>query len=238
MAGPRREAGGSARHASWRPWVVLLLGLLTSIIALAGFISIAAGVVEREVEAFDRSILSLIQRIRTPEGTRVMVALTAMGDGVPLAAATVFWVIATLARRDRPSAALMVFAAGGAAALNLLLKPLFGRSRPPNPLATIPGDGVPALGYAFPSGHAMLSLCIYGFAAYLALQGGPRSPARLTIATAHVLLILGIGFSRLYLGVHWPTDVAAGYLAGAPWLAACILARALGDAWPRRTPRN
>ena len=51
MAGPRREAGGSTRHASWRPWVVLLLGLLTSIIALAGFISIAAGVVEREVEA-------------------------------------------------------------------------------------------------------------------------------------------------------------------------------------------
>jgi membrane-associated phospholipid phosphatase len=238
MASPRREAGGSTRHTSWRPWVILLVGLATSIVALAGFITIAAGVVEREVEAFDRSILSLIQKIRTPEGTRVMVALTALGDGVPLAAVTAFWVIASLARRDRPSAALMVFAAGGAAGLNLLLKPLFERSRPPDPLAAIPGGGMPTLGYAFPSGHAMLSLCIHGFAAYLALQGSPRSPARLTIAAAHALLILGIGFSRLYLGVHWPTDVAAGYLAGAPWLAACILTRALGCAWPRRTPRN
>jgi membrane-associated phospholipid phosphatase len=113
-------------------------------------------------------------------------------------------------------------AVGGSALLNLVLKIIFHRTRPVFPQAFLVDTG-----YSFPSGHTMISLAFYGVIAYIALtyiKG--RSWKVLTVVGALVISVV-IGFSRLYLGVHYLTDVLAGWAAGGLWLAVCIL----GDYW-------
>ncbi len=88
--------------------------------------------------------------------------------------------------------------------------------------------------YSFPSGHAMVSLVIYGMLSYLLATRFHRK--RKSILSVTILLIAAIGLSRLYLGVHWPTDVIAGYAAGLVWLIACIFSL---EVWrQRRLIRN
>lgn len=106
--------------------------------------------------------------------------------------------------------------------LNLALKNIFQRSRPIFPQAFSVETG-----FGFPSGHTMISLAFYGVAAYIALTFiKSRNWKVLTVTGALVISVL-IGFSRLYLGVHYLTDVLAGWAAGGLWLAVCIL----GNYW-------
>jgi undecaprenyl-diphosphatase len=111
----------------------------------------------------------------------------------------------------------LLLAAGGAQLLNSLLKGEFQRVRPSPVLGMIPVQS-----FSFPSGHAMEAAAFYGFLAYLGwrlLQGG----ARAAYLAGLVFLVFAIGLSRLYLGVHYFTDVLAGYLAGFIWVDAVIL---------------
>jgi undecaprenyl-diphosphatase len=80
-----------------------------------------------------------------------------------------------------------------------------------------------ATGYSFPSGHSTGALANFGFLAYLACLTASRRRTRLAIAGGVGLLILGIGFSRVYLGAHYPSDVVGGFLLGGAWLCACVL---------------
>lgn len=99
----------------------------------------------------------------------------------------------------------------GAGATSYILKILVNRTRPdgliPSIIETSP---------SFPSGHATLGMALYGFLAYLLCKTYPKYTA--FIVTGATVLILALGFSRLYLGVHFPTDVLAGYLFGGLWL--------------------
>ncbi|NLB87665.1 MAG: phosphatase PAP2 family protein [Syntrophomonadaceae bacterium] len=97
-----------------------------------------------------------------------------------------------------------------------LLKDFFGRPRPSGEHLTI------ATGMSFPSGHAMLSMAFYGFVAYLLAQRVNSPQRRKLIWAVAVIFIFLIGFSRLYLNVHYPTDVIAGFLLGALFLFAFI----------------
>ncbi|HMC29816.1 MAG TPA: phosphatase PAP2 family protein, partial [Candidatus Angelobacter sp.] len=77
--------------------------------------------------------------------------------------------------------------------------------------------------YSFPSGHALTSLCFYGVMAGLLSARIKSLPWRIALWTAAVLLIIAIGLSRIYLGVHYPSDVLAGYLAATVWVSAVIV---------------
>ncbi len=106
---------------------------------------------------------------------------------------------------------------GGAQLLNDVLKGEFHRVRPAPVLGMIPVQA-----FSFPSGHAMVSAAFYGFLAYLSwrvLRGWWRTASTLAL----LALVLAIGLSRLYLGVHYLTDVLAGYLAGFVWADTVIL---------------
>ena len=97
-----------------------------------------------------------------------------------------------------------------------VLKRIFERVRP---------DIFPVIaesGYSFPSGHAMGAICFYGILAYFAGLGLRSKPLRWGLMAAAGIYILLIGLSRVYLGVHYPTDILAGYAAGATWLFFCI----------------
>jgi len=99
-----------------------------------------------------------------------------------------------------------------------ILKSSIRRARPEFAASFLHG-----FSYSFPSGHAMNSTIVYGMLAYILITLRARqTAAKLGIVLFTVLLVLGIGFSRLYLGVHYPSDVLGGFAAGIAWLAACI----------------
>ena len=111
--------------------------------------------------------------------------------------------------------ALAICLAGGAV-LSILLKSLFHRVRPETFWV------VPETGFSFPSGHALATMCFYGMLAFLAIRNIEKWRGRLAVITIAVIISLAVGISRIYLGVHYPTDVVAGYAAGFMWLTFCI----------------
>ncbi|WP_026731611.1 phosphatase PAP2 family protein [Fischerella sp. PCC 9605] len=164
----------------------------------------------------DKAILLAIQKLHTPLLDRIMLGVTFLGE--PLVLLLVCLGLGTGLRhyKRRSEITTLTTAAFGAISLNFLLKELFCRARP-----ALWNYIVNVRHYSFPSGHAMVSMVIYGFLGYLLAKQFPQYRRRIFALSA--VLIVAIGFSRLYLGVHWPTDVVAGYAAGLVWLTACIL---------------
>jgi undecaprenyl-diphosphatase len=130
-------------------------------------------------------------------------------------------------------------AVAGSAVLNHLLKVLFARPRPhfEHPLLV-------ETSYSFPSGHAMESFVVYGMLAYFAVLALRSWESRVAAVFGAALLVVLIGFSRMYLGVHYLSDVLAGYAAGGVWLSALItgtetIRRSKNETKPtRRTSEN
>lgn len=137
--------------------------------------------------------------------------------GAPVLIASVVAALLWFAWRRawRDAAALAITATGGVA-LSTALKLIFQRGRPETATEFITHHS-----WSFPSGHAMNSMVSYGFLAVLLLHHVADSPKRATILIVAALLIGVIGFSRLYLGVHYLSDVVGGWMAGAAWLIVC-----------------
>jgi membrane-associated phospholipid phosphatase len=150
--------------------------------------------------------------------TGVLSVVTQFGGADVLLAVTLVAALVLLLLRRFAHAALMVAALAGGEALNWALKAAFERPRPQfaEPLAT-------AAGFSFPSGHAMASLVVYGALAFVIATGVASRRTRALVLISAVALVLAIGFSRVYLGVHYPSDVLAGYSAGLAWLVLCAL---------------
>ncbi len=203
---------------------VRFIGLLIAAFSLWGFYEIAEEVLERETQSIDTRILLTIRQWHTPLLDRVMVVMTNIGNPSVLLVASLLLAAFLLWRKQRAETVTLAIAAVGALGLNTVLKELFARSRPELWQRTVDVNF-----YSFPSGHAMMSVVVFGIIGYLLATHLPRW--RIAIATGTVLLVCAIGFSRLYFGVHWPTDIVAGYSAGIVWLVACILSL---EIWKRR----
>jgi membrane-associated phospholipid phosphatase len=144
-----------------------------------------------------------------------MLVITFIGDPLVLFISCLILGTWLLRLKQKSEATTLAIAAIGAIGLNILLKHLFSRARPAL------WDRIVDVGqYSFPSGHAMVSMVIYGFIGYILANRYRRQ--QWWIVSLTTLLVIAIGFSRLYLGVHWPTDIIAGYAAGLVWLIACI----------------
>jgi undecaprenyl-diphosphatase len=161
---------------------------------------------------------------RSAVGTDAFGVLTFLGSpAVVLAIAAVACVV-LYRRRELADAALLPLVLAGAELLNLVLNLSFHRPRPE--VAFVDLDT-----YSFPSGHAMASTAAYGALAYLAWGPLPALGARVLLAAGAAVLVGLICFSRLYLGVHYLSDVLAGIAGGAFWLAVSVAIRA---AWGDR----
>jgi undecaprenyl-diphosphatase len=114
----------------------------------------------------------------------------------------------------------------GGALLNGALKHLIRRPRPAHSAI------LSSQSWSFPSGHAMVSLIGYGMLAYVLVVLGPPSVRRAIVVWGAACLILAIGVSRLFLGVHYFSDVIGGYAAGVLWLSACISGLEVARRWP------
>lgn len=203
---------------------VRFIGLLIAMFALWGFYEIAEEVLEQETQSIDTRILVTIRQWHTPLLDRVMIVITNLGNPSVLLVVSLLLAAFLLWHKRRAETVTLTIAAVGALGLNIVLKDLFARSRPELWQRTVEVNF-----YSFPSGHAMMSVVVFGIIGYLLAMHVPRW--RSAIVTVTVLLVCAIGFSRLYFGVHWPTDIAAGYAAGTVWLAACILSL---EIWKRR----
>ena len=194
---------------------IRVVGLLIAGFAIWVFAQIADEVVEKETTTTDTQILQAIRRLHTPLLDQIMVGITFLGQPSVLVVLSLSLGIWLLLQRRRSEATTLAIAAIGAAGLNYWLKELFARDRP-----ALWDRVVDVRYYSFPSGHAMVSVVMYGLIGYLLAKTFPRWRVLIFILT--IGLIVAIGFSRLYLGVHWPTDIASGYAAGLVWLIACI----------------
>lgn len=192
--------------------VYLLGGLLVSVGVLL-FAALAEDIARpSSLVAFDTQLAAALQSIWTPRVVLAFGRLTVLGSGDALAVIAVGVGLILLLRKEHSLLIGWVVATLGAGVLTYSLKAIFQRMRP---------EYAHISGWSFPSGHSLGSFIAYGMLAYILSHYLPRWPARIT-AAGLLLLVLYIGFSRLYLGVHYFSDVIAGYSAAMVWLAVCI----------------
>ena len=172
-------------------------------------------VLEQEAFTFDETILRHIHQLANPVLDRVMVFITSLGNPHTVVPLTGIAFAFLLVKRQRWAAMFFALDAAGGVALSYFLKLAFSKSRP-----QLWDSPINEVTYSYPSGHALGSMVIYGFLSYIFARMYPRYSA--AIYTFAVLMIVSIGFSRLYLGVHWPTDILGGYGIGFLWITACI----------------
>ncbi|HEV2147319.1 MAG TPA: phosphatase PAP2 family protein [Longimicrobiaceae bacterium] len=210
----------------------LAMGMVVALLLLWGFAGLAEWVAEGRTQSFDDAVLLWLNERATPWLTVAALEVTALGAGL------VVWMVVAVASaflwvsRHRYSVALLWVAALGATGLNSILKALFDRPRPD----LFPWRAPYAGQSSFPSGHAMTAMVVYLTLAYLVARLEPTPLLRrLTLASTAVVILL-IGLSRMYLGVHFPTDVIAGYLAGFVWAVFCALGIEAVRYFRRRRP--
>ena len=201
----------------------LLAGFIVGGASIYGFIGLFDELREvDELEIFDRTLASAISDHALPAAVTWFGGITWLGHWGVLTSAGVVVAAVLLARRRTVLFVAWTGALIGGGLLNLALKAAIQRGRPELAAAIHAG------GWSFPSGHAMGATTAYGMLAYLVALRYREHPG--PVVAAAVLIILLIGASRMYLGVHYFSDVAGGFLAGAGWLAICISAceRAMG----------
>lgn len=200
--------------------IFLILSFMIVFAASWAFVAVAASVLEGDTDRFDEAVLLWIHRFASPWLDRVAIEVTTLGDGIVIAmiiliASALLWVT-----DHRYSVLLLWVAVGGSLVLVEVLKFAFNRPRP----LVFEWRTEYAIGSSsFPSGHAMGSVVTYATLAYLISRlQATRRVRRITLAIG-ALTIGAIGLSRLYLGVHYPSDVFAGYAIGLAWATLCAL---------------
>lgn len=195
------------------------------IIVTAGwlFIIIAANVKDGSTQKFDQSIIELFREPGTtskpvgPEGLPgTMRDITALGGAPVIFIITIAVTGFLVLRKDYHSIFLVLFAVIGGALIDQWFKHLFGRARP-----LLEYRLVQEYSLSFPSGHSMMSAVIYLSLAVLVSRILVRKIMRLYVIIVAILLSFIIGISRIYLGVHYPTDVLGGWSLGLAWAGIC-----------------
>jgi membrane-associated phospholipid phosphatase len=213
-----------------------LLGALAALAAsLWAFGLLADNVIEDETHS-DQRLADWLHGRATDPLTDLFHAITFLGNFVTLLAVTLIAVAILWRRRERTDAVFVALAFVGAQLLSNAMKLGFRRERPffPDPLAT-------ESTFSFPSGHALVSIAVYGAIALVLARHLRSSGQQALLFSGTAVLVLAIGFSRLYLGVHFLSDVLAGFAAGVALLALLYVGLLFRDArtgrqlekWPR-----
>lgn len=197
-------------------FVEIISGMALSITSFLFFIAFAEDVLEKEKIFTDTVISQAIYAARTPELTSLMQFLSFLG-GEFLIFASIFVGLLLFLKGHRRELALFVFAITVGLLLNNSIKFILKVPRPTIDPLTIESF------YSFPSGHAMSSFIFYGMIAYLCFRLTRRKKLSLLVAIFSLALIFLIGLSRVYLGVHYRSDVLAGFVAGFWWLVTVIV---------------
>jgi undecaprenyl-diphosphatase len=207
---------------------LLVRTLVLIALGIVAFLLLAALVTRGTTQDLDVRILREVRKFATREdhpgrlwGEESIIAITSLGATINLVCACLLTLGFLLLTRKWHTSLVLVLVLSGAGALNQSLKPYYDRARP---------DAVTHAQYvetkSFPSGHALLSTAVYGTLGAIGISLLQDRRLKIYLLGSTILLILLIGLSRIYLGVHYPSDVLAGWITGTVWSLACwLLAR-------------
>src|SRR2546422_6138536 len=211
----------------------LTLGLVISLAGLWVFAGVTEDVIHHDpLTQFDVALLDWLHARATATGYAVFNAISLLGSPVMLTILALAVALLLAARREWILLAGWLAAFAGGGLLDAALKLAIRRPRPPYAAAFLHDET-----WSFPCGHAMGSLIGYRMVAYLlVVLWTHRRSTRISIVLGAALLIVAIGFRRLYLGVHYFSDVVGGYAAGVLWLSACISGLEVARRWGAAPP--
>lgn len=192
----------------------IIAGLVVNLISLSLFFEVSRGVLGRQTGIFDAGLAHFIQSFRTPFLTEIMKTITIFGGpGILVGTLSVAFIL-SVHRHNRRSLIFLTLIITGVA-LNFILKFMFHRVRPE-------GGLIDEYFYSFPSGHAMNAFIFYMAIAYMFYHYTQDRILGTAVAVGMSFWVFLIGLSRIYLGVHYPSDVIAGYFGGL-WLLVSFL---------------
>ncbi len=212
-----RAAGLRAGNFYTTVGIFLVVGVVIAIAGTMAFAGLGEWVREGATQQYDVAVLQWMNRQHTPLLTQMATELTYLGTG-----SVVLMIVAVAAlflwhTEHKHSARLLLASVAGNILLNGMLKLYFARPRP-----AVFEWQTHAASSSFPSGHAMSATVTYATVAYLVMRLQKHHWSRVLTGTAAVILIILICTTRLYLGVHYPSDVVAGMLIGLAWAAFCM----------------
>jgi undecaprenyl-diphosphatase len=214
----------TAARRDWRPLVV---GGGIGLVAFALVLKIADSVNESDlVVHIDHRVESFVLEHRTDALTTLARVVTQLGGGFVVTPVVVVTALVLLLHKRWPEAFVITASTAGAAVLVYIAKQVVGRARPPESQQLVNAHGL-----AFPSGHSAQSVACYGALAWIVWQSTTNRRIRVAACVGAVVIALAVGWSRIYLGVHWASDVVSGWLLGLGWLAVVI---GLSSLIPRR----
>lgn len=195
----------------------LLLAFILCIGLGLTFIYIATAVSNKSIGHFDTAIIGFIQGLEAPWLTAIMKGFTWVGSGLVVSTITVIgFVVLYFFLRYRQQSFLLTVVVVGSIQFNKMLKYYFKRERPE--LHRI----MDAKGFSFPSGHSMMAFALYAILAYIAWRNVKTTTNHVLLVMFATFMIIMIGTSRIYLGVHYPSDIVGGYIASALWVTLAI----------------
>lgn len=215
-----RTTGGLLRRHGWK-FALLFVGML---LPMWAFMELADEVHEAEAIAFDEPILRFAQEAARDGLDGVFLFFSEIGYAKGVVPVDIGLVLVLLALRRWREALFVAIATGGSALLNMATKQLFARDRP-----TLWDSIAPEGTYSFPSGHAMGSMTL---AAVLVMLAWPTR-ARWWVIVAMAVFVPMVGLSRVYLGVHYPSDILAGWAAASAWVVGVYLVMYHPPRWGR-----
>lgn len=197
--------------------VQLLWAFMISVGSLIGFSFMAFVISRNDILSFDSAIIAYIQGLETSSLTAIMKFFTFIGSTKAIVVISVITLLFLyIVLKHRSELVLFTIVIAGSPILNGILKTFFHRARPD--LHRLIEIG----GYSFPSGHAMNAMTVYGILSFLLWRHIPTRLGRTVLVIISSLFILMIGTSRIYLGVHYPSDIIGGYFASGFWLGMAI----------------
>lgn len=194
-------------------------------VPLLFFVLLARGVAEQEILSFDRPVMLWLHSVSTSWLTAMMQAVTDLGGLVVVPVAAIAVAVTMWRRGLRRKAVFLAAAVIGSTLLNAALKALFQRARPDYWEHLVAENS-----YSFPSGHAMASMSL---AAALIVVAW-RTRWRWATVTTGAVYVVAVGVSRMYLGVHYPSDVLAGWAVAALWVVVVLAVLDRVQRWHRR----
>ena len=210
-------------------YITIAISAVLFIIALNGFVELTDELAENELGSFDKSVTEFVTSFRGEELTAYFIFATHMGDRYAYIVLTVLLAAYYLIKRRSWKFILQTTLVLLLASLsNIVLKKVINRARPSLEHLV----SVNTLSY--PSGHSMSAMAFYGFLIFLCLRYKMTTRIRYFFVTILILLIVSIGVSRIYLGVHYPSDVAAGFIGGFIWVSFCVVLFSLIDLLRKR----
>jgi undecaprenyl-diphosphatase len=197
--------------------VFLVVGALVAIGGTYAFANLAELVREGYTQSFDEAVLRWMERHQTPWLEQLMLEVTMLGTWIVVGSIVGIAGLFLWLTRHKYSALLLLVATIGGIGLNTILKIGFARPRP-----QVFEWGTHVSSSSFPSGHAMSSAVVFMTVAYLAARLQKTHTARIVTLVVAGIIVAAICFSRMYLGVHYPSDVTAGVIIGLSWAAFCM----------------